>query len=233
MGCAASTSTRTSTSLSSDTIGASTGTPRSRPCSGSPRTITRRATGISLAATILAKVCRQSDASRDAEGQRQACSRMVQASLKIPAPAPLRVRLSSNAKCGTNLGQRDKPLVRFAESRKLSILDAVKAIRDDAAAIGFREYVWENRKCLDPVFAQDHLNYKALRERLADIGKRIARSNSATGVFRDSHPIRIKTSNIPYLGYVLGIIGVRTITIPLSSSRRPPLYEVFIARWFK
>jgi hypothetical protein len=26
---------------------------------------------------------------------------MVQASLKIPAPAPLRVRLSSNAKCGT------------------------------------------------------------------------------------------------------------------------------------
>ena len=124
-------------------------------------------------------------------------------------------------------------IVRFAESRKLSILDAVKAIRDDAAAIGFREYVWENRKCLDPVFAQDHLNYKALRERLADIGKRIARSNSATGVFRDSHPIRIKTSNIPYLGYVLGIIGVRTITIPLSSSRRPPLYEVFIARWFK
>src|SRR6202030_3505867 len=69
--------------------------------SGSHRTITRRATGISLAATILAKVCRQSDASRDAEGQRQACSRMVQASLKIPAPAPLRVRLSSNAKCGT------------------------------------------------------------------------------------------------------------------------------------
>src|SRR5580692_4429763 len=101
MGCAASTSTPTSTSLSSDTIGASTGTSRSRPCSGSHRTITRRATGISLAATILAKVCRQSDASRDAEGQRQACSRMVQASLKIPAPAPLRVRLSSNAKCGT------------------------------------------------------------------------------------------------------------------------------------
>src|SRR5580692_5517238 len=69
-GCAASTSTPTSTSLSSDTIGASTGTSRSRPCSGSHRTITRRATGISLAATILAKVCRQSDASRDAEGQR-------------------------------------------------------------------------------------------------------------------------------------------------------------------
>src|ERR1700731_5163646 len=37
MGCAASTSTRISTSLSSDTIGASTGTSRSKPCSGSPR----------------------------------------------------------------------------------------------------------------------------------------------------------------------------------------------------
>ena len=42
MGCAASTSTRISTSLSSDTIGASTGTSRSKPCSGSPRTIVGR-----------------------------------------------------------------------------------------------------------------------------------------------------------------------------------------------
>src|SRR6266702_8695171 len=49
MGCAASTSTRISTSLSSDTIGASTGTSRSRPCSGSLRAITRRATVISSA----------------------------------------------------------------------------------------------------------------------------------------------------------------------------------------
>jgi ISXO2-like transposase domain len=85
--------TPTSTSLSSDTIGASTGTSRSRPCSGSPRTITRQATGISSAAKILAKACRQSDASRDAEGQQRACSRMVQAPLKTPVPAPLRVRL--------------------------------------------------------------------------------------------------------------------------------------------
>jgi hypothetical protein len=45
------------------------------------------------------KACRQSGASRDAEGQRQACSRMIRAFLKTPAPAPLRVRLSSNAKC--------------------------------------------------------------------------------------------------------------------------------------
>src|SRR5207245_10818112 len=78
----------------------STGTSRSRPCSGSPLTITRRATGISSAATILAKAYRQSGTSRDVEGQRQACSRMVQVSLKTPAPAPLRVCLSSNAKCG-------------------------------------------------------------------------------------------------------------------------------------
>ena len=90
----------TSTNLSSDTIGAFTGTSPSRPCSGSPRTITRRATGISSAATILAKACRQSGASRDAEGQRQACSRMGQASLKTPAPALLQTYLSSNAKCG-------------------------------------------------------------------------------------------------------------------------------------
>ena len=81
-----------------------------RASDGNPLgTITRRATGISLAATILAKACRQSDASRAAEGQQQACSRTVQASRKTPAPAPLRVRLSSNAKCGGNLGQRDKP----------------------------------------------------------------------------------------------------------------------------
>src|SRR6516165_4405979 len=42
MGCAASTSTRISTSLACDAIGASTGTSRSKPYSGSPRTITRR-----------------------------------------------------------------------------------------------------------------------------------------------------------------------------------------------
>ena len=35
-----------------------------------------------------------------AEGQRQACSRTVQAALKTPAPTPLQVCLSSNAKCG-------------------------------------------------------------------------------------------------------------------------------------
>jgi predicted RNA-binding Zn-ribbon protein involved in translation (DUF1610 family) len=42
---------RFSTSLSSDTIGASTGTSRSKPCSGLPRTTTRRVTGISSGAT--------------------------------------------------------------------------------------------------------------------------------------------------------------------------------------
>src|SRR6516165_12303125 len=96
-------------SLSSDTIDASTGTSRSRPCLGSPRAITRRATGISSAAIIPAKACRQSGVGRGAEGQRPACSRIVQASRKTPALAPLRVRLCSNAKCGKNLGQRDKP----------------------------------------------------------------------------------------------------------------------------
>src|SRR5438270_51791 len=68
MGCAASTSIRISTSLSSDTIGASTGTSRSKPCLGSPRTITRRVTGISSGATIPAKACRLSGAGRGAGG---------------------------------------------------------------------------------------------------------------------------------------------------------------------
>ena len=40
------------------------GTSRSKPCSGSPRTISRRVTGISSGATIPAKACRQSGASR-------------------------------------------------------------------------------------------------------------------------------------------------------------------------
>jgi len=44
---------------------------------------------------------RRQPRSRAAARPRPACSRTVQASLKIPAPAPLRVRLSSNAKCGT------------------------------------------------------------------------------------------------------------------------------------
>src|SRR5260221_9842241 len=78
MGCAASTSTPISTSLSSDTIGASTGTSRSRLCSGSPRTIARRVTGISSGATIPAKGCRQSGASRGTEEQRPECGQTDQ-----------------------------------------------------------------------------------------------------------------------------------------------------------
>ena len=99
-GLRASTSTPTSTSLSSDTIGASTGTSRSRPCSGSPCAITRRATGILSAVTIPAKACRQSGVTRGLEEQRPACGRMVQSLSQAPPPAPHRVRHSSNAKCG-------------------------------------------------------------------------------------------------------------------------------------
>src|SRR6266404_3597076 len=89
MGCAASTSTPISTSLSSDTIGASTGTSRSKPYSGSPHTITRRVTGISLAATIPAKACRQSGANRGAAGQRPACGQTDQDLPKKPNPVPI------------------------------------------------------------------------------------------------------------------------------------------------
>jgi Protein of unknown function (DUF2958) len=85
--CAASTSTPISTSLSSDTIGASTGTSRSKPCSGSPRTITRRVTGISSGATIPAKARRQSGARRGAAGQRPACGQMDQGLPKKPKPS--------------------------------------------------------------------------------------------------------------------------------------------------
>jgi hypothetical protein len=77
-GCAASASTPISTSLSSDTIGASTGTSRSKPCSGSSRAIARQVTGISSGATIPAKACRQSGVSRGAAGQRPACGRTDQ-----------------------------------------------------------------------------------------------------------------------------------------------------------
>ena len=86
------TSTLISTSLSSDTIGASTGTSRSRPCSGSPRIITRRVTGISSDATIPAKACRRSGASRGAAGQRPACRQTDQDLPKKSNPVPFRIR---------------------------------------------------------------------------------------------------------------------------------------------
>src|SRR5690348_14980347 len=101
MGCAASTSTRISTSLSSDTIGASTDTSRSKPCSGSPHTITRRVTEISSGATIPAKACRRSGASRGAEGQRPACGQTDQDLLnnpdmtKTPPAGPINYKYSS------------------------------------------------------------------------------------------------------------------------------------------
>jgi len=65
----------------------STGTSRSKPCSGSPRTITRRVTGISSGATIPAKACRQSGASRGAEEQRPECGQTDQ-DPKNSNPAP-------------------------------------------------------------------------------------------------------------------------------------------------
>src|SRR5438270_4878776 len=75
----------------SDTIGASTGTSRSKPCSGSPRTIPRRVTGTSSGATIPAKACRQSGASRGAEGLRPACGQTDQDLPKNSNPGPFRI----------------------------------------------------------------------------------------------------------------------------------------------
>ena len=86
---------RISTSLSSDTIGASTGTSHSKPCSSSPRTITRRVTGISSGAAIPAKACRRSGARCGAAGQRPACAQTDQDLPKESNPAPFRIRSAS------------------------------------------------------------------------------------------------------------------------------------------
>ena len=64
---------------------------RSKPCSGSPRTITRRVTGISSAATIPAKGCRQSGASRAAAGQPPVCGQTDQDLPKKSNPSPFRI----------------------------------------------------------------------------------------------------------------------------------------------
>jgi hypothetical protein len=124
-------------------------------------------------------------------------------------------------------------VLRVAEQRACSIMDAVRAIRDDPAAEAFRKYLWENRRAFDPVFAGDHLKAKELRQTLSDIGKRIAKAKSATGVFNDMTRITVNLSNIPILGTLLKIIGKRKVSIPLALPRRPPTYEVFIARWFQ
>ena len=72
-----------------------TGTSRSKPCSGSPRTISRRVTGISSGATIHAKACRQSGASRGAAGQRPVCRQTDQHLPKNSSSAPFRLRPAS------------------------------------------------------------------------------------------------------------------------------------------
>lgn len=123
-------------------------------------------------------------------------------------------------------------VVRFAETRKCSIIDAVKFIRDDPAAGAFREYLWTNRKALNPIYADDYLKSKNFNENLAEMGRRIARYGSSTGVFRDMRTLIINTSNIPYLGDILKMIGLSKTNIRFSLPRHPPLYEVFIARWF-
>ncbi len=124
-------------------------------------------------------------------------------------------------------------VLRVAEQRACSIMDAVLAIRDDPAAEAFRNYLWCNRRSFDPVFAGEHLKAKKIRQTLAEIGKRIARANSATGVFNDMTRVTVNLSNIPILNILLKIIGKQKITIPLALPRRPPMYEVFIARWFR
>jgi hypothetical protein len=124
-------------------------------------------------------------------------------------------------------------ILRVAEERSCSIMSAVRAIRVDPAAESFRNYLWKHRKAFDPVFAGDHLKAQSLRKELSDIGKRIAKAKSPTGVFNDMTNITLNLSNIPVLGALLKIIGKRKITVPVMLPRRPPMYEVFMARWFR
>lgn len=123
-------------------------------------------------------------------------------------------------------------LLRLAEKQNCSIFDAVRFLRDEPAATAFREYVWENRKAFNPSFAADHLKAKELNKTLSDIGKRIAKAGSPTGAFKDMKSIKLRISNIPILGELLKMVGVRSVKIPVTVPRNPPLYEVFIARWF-
>ena len=123
-------------------------------------------------------------------------------------------------------------LLRVAEQMECSILDAVLFIRNDSAATAFREYIWQNRKAFDPIYAEDHLKANELKRTLSEIGKK-AKCNSSTGVFNDMTKITINVSNIPVIKELLKIIGKRKIVIPVTAPRNPPLYEVFIARWFK
>ena len=114
MGCAASTSIRISTSLSSDTIGAFTGTSRSKPCSGSPRTITRRVTGISSGATIPQRRADSPARAATPAGQRPACGQTDQDLPKKSNPAlfrfdPPALDIDQSGTTGCRRGRRPRP----------------------------------------------------------------------------------------------------------------------------
>jgi len=139
-------------------------------------------------------------------------------------------------------------LMRVAHDRKCSILDAVKLIREDEAGIAFREYVWEARRAFDPVWAGDHFKKKEIEQRLADLGQRIKKGNSYMGAYKDMREITVNTSNILLLGSLLKMVGAdlgrleqafrilgfkHKLRIPATIPLNPPLYEVFMARWFR
>ena len=92
--CAANISIRISTSSSSATIAASTGTPHSKRCSDSRRTMSRRAIGTSSAAPIPARVASRSGAHHDAERPRTECAKTARPAPKPRAEIRLRIRPS-------------------------------------------------------------------------------------------------------------------------------------------
>jgi len=123
-------------------------------------------------------------------------------------------------------------VLRVAENRSCSVMEAVFFIRNESACAAFREYVWQNRRAFDPVYAGDHLKAKELEKTLADIGRRIALAKSSTGIFKDMKKITLNLSSVPVLKHLLGIIGKKKIKLSVPLPRNPPLYEVFMAEWF-
>src|SRR6516164_3431467 len=91
-------STRISTSSSSATIAASIGTSRSRRCSDSRHTMSRRATGTSLVAPIPARATSRSGVSRGVEKQPPECAKTARPTPK--SRAKIRLRTRGVARCG-------------------------------------------------------------------------------------------------------------------------------------
>ncbi|GJD61103.1 hypothetical protein MPEAHAMD_1243 [Methylobacterium frigidaeris] len=125
-------------------------------------------------------------------------------------------------------------IIKVARRYNLSIWDATMMIRNDEAVSDFREYLWDARILFSQIRASDAIAYKNLRSEIINIGERISRSNDALDIFKNRKIVSINTSSIPVIGDYLELLNIpRTVKIPFYSMRRPPGYEIFMARWFR